>query len=443
MNSKYKETEIGLVPEAWELVSLGDLIAIKHGFAFKGKFFSEEETQHILLTPGNFKIGGGFNDSKFKYYTGEIPENYILKKDDIIVTMTDLSKEGDTLGYPAKIPFSHDKKYLHNQRLGLLKFKSKEVTPEFLYWKLRNHDYRHLVLATASGTTVKHTSPSRILKIEIALPPLYEQEKIAKILSDIEQKIEINQKMNRTLEGIGQAIFKHWFVHYEFPNEERKPYKSSGGEMVDSELGEIPKGWEVKSLDKIANYLNGLALQKFPPEKDDYLPVIKIRELKQGITAASDKASSKIDSNYIIDDGDVIFSWSGSLEVVLWCGGKGALNQHLFKVSSEKYPKWFYYYWTKYHLETFRQTAADKTTTMGHIKRKDLSDALVVAPSNELFSKFNKIMTPIIDLIINNNVESRNLSKIRDSLLPKIMSGKIRVINIKKKKSMKKSHSVK
>jgi len=191
---------------------------------------------------------------------------------------------------------------------------------------------------------------------------------------------------------------------------------------------EIPKGWEVKPLDKIAHFLNGLALQKYPPEnEEDYLPVIKIRELRQGITESSDKASPNISKDYIVQDGDVLFSWSGSLEVKIWCGGKGALNQHLFKVTSNEYPKWFYYFWIKEYLPFFRGIAEDKATTMGHIKRHHLSESLVVVPEREIIEKGNTLLNPLFENFITNNIESRNLSKIRDTLLPKLMSGEIRV----------------
>ncbi|KXS37103.1 MAG: type I restriction enzyme, S subunit, partial [Methanohalophilus sp. T328-1] len=214
---------------------------------------------------------------------------------------------------------------------------------------------------------------------------------------------------------------------FEFPDERGQPYKSSGGEMVESELGEIPRGWEVKSIDEIADFLNGLALQKYPPEGDDYLPVIKIRELKQGITDSTDKASPNIDEKYIIDDGDVLFSWSGSLECCLWSHGKGALNQHLFKVTSEHYPKWFYYFWIMQHLPAYRRIAKDKTTTMGHIKRRHLSESLVLVPPMETIDKMDVMMNPLFEKTLLNNLNSLLLSLIRDLLLPKLMSGRIRL----------------
>jgi type I restriction enzyme S subunit len=200
--------------------------------------------------------------------------------------------------------------------------------------------------------------------------------------------------------------------------------------MVDSELGEIPKGCEVKPLDQIANFLNGLALQKFPPEGDDFLPVIKIKELRQGITEQSDKASPNIDKKYVINDGDVLFSWSGTLMVVIWGEGKGALNQHLFKVTSDDFEKWFYYYWIKTHLRTFIGIAKDKTTTMGHIKRHHLTDSKVLVPNDVILERMNEIMNTFIHKIIKNKLELRMLISLRDSLLPKLMSGEIRVNNL-------------
>lgn len=169
-------------------------------------------------------------------------------------------------------------------------------------------------------------------------------------------------------------------------------------------------------------------MQKYPAESElEYLPVIKIRELKNGITDTTDKASINIPEEYVLKDGDVVFSWSGSLEVVIWCFGPGALNQHLFKVTSDHYPKWFYYQWIKYFLPSFQNIAADKAVTMGHIKRGHLTEASVLVPDEKTLSKMNNLMSPIIEMIINNSIESQNLIKMRETLLPRLMSGMIRV----------------
>lgn len=198
--------------------------------------------------------------------------------------------------------------------------------------------------------------------------------------------------------------------------------------MQSSVLGDIPKGWHCNPIDEIAYFLNGLALQKYPPENHtDFLPVIKIRELRVGITANTDKASKNIDPKYIIDNGDVIFSWSGSLDVVIWNFGKGALNQHLFKVASDKYPKWFYYYWTLNYLSHFQNIAKSKATTMGHIQRKHLTEALCNVPNNTFLKKADEVFSPLLQKIINNATQIQTLTKTRDALLPKLMSGQIRI----------------
>jgi len=157
------------------------------------------------------------------------------------------------------------------------------------------------------------------------------------------------------------------------------------------------------------------------------LPVIKIRELKQGITNSTDRADINIPSEYIVKDGDILFSWSGSLEICIWCLGKGALNQHLFKVTSEDYPKWFYYYWIQQHLPEYRHIAKEKATTMGHIQRHHLSSSMVLIPPQEVLSSMSKMMNSLMNKVINSKIEVRKLTKIRDSLLPRLMSGEIRV----------------
>jgi type I restriction enzyme S subunit len=296
--------------------------------------------------------------------------------------------------------------------------------------------YYHLQLSLnmlrdfSQGTSTKFLT-MRILKgIEINLPSIEEQKEISKKLSDLDEKIRVSKQMNENLESIGRAVFKRWFVDFEFPNEEGKPYKSSDGKMVyNEELDkEIPEGWKVKPIDEIAHFLNGLALQKFPVrDGEEYLPVIKIRELRQGITESSDKANLDLPGEYIVNNGDVLFSWSGSLEVVIWGFGKGALNQHLFKVTSSKYPKWFFYYWVLHYLPEYRQIAADKATTMGHIQRRHLSASQVIVPDDKTLERMNKLLAPVLERISGIKVETKVLSEIRDLLLPKLMSGKIRI----------------
>ena len=213
---------------------------------------------------------------------------------------------------------------------------------------------------------------------------------------------------NHNLEEQAQALFDNFFIH----------------NTID--LGDT----KTVFLTDIATYLNGLAMQKFPA-KDKGLPVLKIKELGQGYCDnSSDRCSSDILEKYIINDGDCIFSWSGTLLVDLWCGGQCGLNQHLFKVSSDNYPKWFYYLWTKHHLDTFIHIAKDKAVTMGHIKRSELEKAIVIMPSKEKLDNLSKLFDPIINQIIQLRIMNRTLAQQRDELLPKLMSGELKINEI-------------
>lgn len=173
-------------------------------------------------------------------------------------------------------------------------------------------------------------------------------------------------------------------------------------------------------------------MQRFrPADGETGLPVLKIKELRQGsCDASSELCSPSIKSEYIVHDGDVIFSWSGSLLVDLWCGGTCGLNQHLFKVTSEKYPKWFYYAWTAHHLARFVAIATDKATTMGHIKREELTKAEVTIPDAAAMARIGELLQPIYDLIISNRIENRKLAALRDAVLPQLMSGELDISDL-------------
>jgi type I restriction enzyme S subunit len=388
----------------WRETTLGDNINIKHGYAFKGQYITTDVTNDILVTPGNFYIGGGFKHDKFKYFHSVYPKNYVLKKNDVVLTMTDLSKEGDTLGYAAKVPEIKGKNFLHNQRIGLVEFLSKNVDNNFIYWLMRTKDYQGFIVGSASGTAIRHTSPASIKAYGFLLPPISEQKAIASVLSSIDDKIDLLHRQNNTLESIAETIFRQWFIE------------------------EADDSWEKKSLKKIANYLNGLACQKYPPKNDfDKLPVLKIKDLKNGLSKDSDWSTSDVEKEYIVQKGDIIFSWSGSLLVKIWDGETCVLNQHLFKVTSDQYHKWFIYLWTNYHLAKFIAIAESKATTMGHIKKTDLDDAIIILPSDTELKHMDKIMIPIIDKIIVNNTQIKTLESLRDTLLPKLISGDIRV----------------
>ena len=335
-----------------------------------------------------------------------------------------------------------------NQSCYGLDGKKEYVTNDYLFYlvKQKVRDLQQITHGAVFDTITRDT----FKQIDVQLPPLSTQKKITHILSTLDDKIELNRKMNETLEAMAQALFKSWFVdfdpvHAKAECESDAELEKAAAELgiskavlelfpstfVESEMGMIPEGWEVKPLDQIAHYQNGLALQKFrPKDEEEFLPVLKIAQLKKGYADGEEKADINIKPSCIVDDGDVVFSWSGSLVVDIWCGGKVALNQHLFKVTSQEYEKWFYYHWTKQHLDNFQRTAVAKAVTIGHIKRSHLAEALCVVPDNCVFDMAEAMFEPLMEKLILNRLEINNLQKIRDTLLPKLLSGEINVLEM-------------
>lgn len=287
-------------------------------------------------------------------------------------------------------------------------FRAKEgiADKDYLYYLVCSPEVREPAIKSMVGSSGRQRVQTDVVKnLEIDVPPLVDQEKIGSFLKSFDDKIALNDKINKNLEQQAQAIFANEFLSLET----------------------LPEGWKQASLIDIADYLNGLAMQKYRPTADESgIPVLKIKELRQGCCDDnSELCSPNIKSNYIIHDGDVIFSWSGSLLVDLWCGGICGLNQHLFKVTSSKYDKWFYYAWTKHHLDRFVAVAADKATTMGHIKRDELAKAEVLIPNKKDYDRIGALLQPIYEMIISNRIENKKLAAIRDTLLPKLMNGEI------------------
>ena len=360
----------------------------------------------IPVLNGSNLTGFALNDSSFRYVTEE-KANSLGKanahRGDVVIT------HRGTLGQIAFIPpDSKFERYIISQSQFRVKCNEK-VMPEYLTYYFHTKIGQHKLLSNASqvGVPALARASTTFQELEIEIPPMTQQQKVVSLLETIRVKIELNNAINDNLEQQAQAIFRRELLRN----------------------GELPPNWTTGSLLDIANYLNGLAMQKFRPvDGESGLPVLKIKELRQGFCDyGSELCSQNIKPEFIVHDGDVIFSWPGSLLVDLWCGGACGLNQHLFKVTSDKYPKWFYYAWTAHHLARFVAIAADKATTMGHIKREDLAKAEVIIPNTASMERIGGVLEPIYDLIINQRIENRKLSMLRDSLLPKLMSGELDV----------------
>ena len=284
----------------------------------------------------------------------------------------------------------------------------------------------------ASGSGQRYTlSNDTIGNIPVLLPSVEEQHTIGKVLADIDRKIELNKQINDNLEAMAKQLYDYWFVQFDFPNEEGKPYKSSGGAMAWNEKlkREIPQGWHCGSLLDIAEYTNGLACQKYRPTDNNKLPVIKIKEMHDGLSADTEWVKADIPDDVKVFDGDVLFSWSASLEVILWAYGNGGLNQHIFKVTSKNgYPRSFYFYQLIHYVGVFKQIAEARKTTMGHITQDHLRQSTIALPPNvDIANKLEEKLCPIFDEIVKNNQEIMALTKQRDELLPLLMNGQASV----------------
>jgi len=306
-----------------------------------------------------------------------------------------IGRSGASMG---TVHFMPDDYWPHNTCLYVTDFLGND--PRFAFYLLGSLD----LASYNSGSAQPSLNRNYIYTKPIRFPPLEEQRTIAEILGAFDDRIDNLRQTNATLEAMAQALFKSRFVDFDGISPEY---------MQDSELGLIPKRWRVASLDSIANYLNGLVLQKFPPESEtEFLPVIKIAQLRTNSTNGADKASTKIKSEYIVENGEVLFS---------------ALNQNLFKITSREVPKWFYYFATRQHLEDFRAIAASKATTMGHIQRRHLTAAQVVVPPLDEMVKYDAVIAPLFEQKIRNALQARTLAHLRDILLPRLISGKLRI----------------
>lgn len=293
----------------------------------------------------------------------------------------------------------------------VFRVKENMADEDYLYYLVCSPLVRDPAIKSMVGSSGRQRVQTDVVQnLEIDIPELSVQRKIGALLKSLDDKIALNNAINKNLLQQAQSIFTQEFL------------------LLDS----IPDGWQESSLLGIADYLNGLAMQKYRPKDDEQgLPVLKIKELRQGsCDSNSELCSPSIKQEYIVHDGDVIFSWSGSLLVDLWCGGTCGLNQHLFKVTSTTYDKWFYYAWTNHHLQKFAAIAADMATTMGHIKREELAKAEVLIPTQSDYDRIGGLLAPLYDLVIANRIENRKLASLRDELLPQLMSGQLDVSEV-------------
>lgn len=379
----------------------------------------------------------GFSDATVKRISED--EYEALVKADCTPRVNDvlIAKDGSVLKHVFSIESEVRGALLSS--IAILRPNLSLVDSDFLAYALQDPVLRSDVLSNyVSGSGVPRIVLKDFKNISIQTPKIAIQRRISKLLKSLDRKIQKNIAISETLEEISQTFFESWFVDFDPVKAKMVGEKPSGiyestarlfpHSMEESERGLIPTGWILRSLDEISDYLNGLAMQKFPViDELNTLPVIKIAQLRAGNTSGADVASGLLDHRYVINDGDILFSWSGTLEVEIWAGGPGALNQHLFKVTGASVPDWFSYLSTRHHLPMFRAIASGKATTMGHIQRGHLSEAKIAVPPKELLEAAHKILQPLLKLKLATLVSNRTLLELRDGLLPRLVSGELQI----------------
>lgn len=425
----------------WQPTSLDELIDIEHGFAFQGEFFRDAPPGDILLTPGNFAIGGGFKEDKFKYYQGPVPERFILEEGDLLITMTDLSKASDTLGFPAFVPNSIvGQRFLHNQRLGKVIIKpDAPLKKEFLYYLLCSDEYRNEVLASATGTTVKHTSPSRIKQFRFFRPSTDEQRAIGYILGTLDKKIVLNRRMTKTLEDISRSLFVSWFIDFTPVRA-----KAQGAEITVSsylanffpaslestESGEIPTGWHISSVDSEFDVTMGQS-----PPGETYNQNGEGLPFYQGRADFTFRFPSRrvycTAPTRLAKAGDTLVSVRapvGDINMALEnCAiGRGvAAVRHKTKGRS-------YTYQFMHSLENVFKRFEAEGTVFGAIGKKDFHRISAIVPPKELINGFELLASPMDDRIENMERQNMTLTTLRNTLLSKLISGELRIADVER-----------
>lgn len=345
------------------------------------------------------------------------------------VAFTKDSETRDDIGIPTYIADDFDDVVLgyHN---ALITPDERKLNGKYLNAFMHSSYIQKYFENNASGSGQRYTlSNDTVNSIPILLPTIKEQEKIGNLFSFIDRKIALNKKMNQKLEAMAKRLYDYWFVQYDFPDKNGLPYKTTGGPMTYNPTlkREIPVGWEVDNLYAVADYINGLACQnKRPKSGENALPVIKIREMSEGITSDTEEVSENIPLKYIVENGDILFSWSATLMVMIWAGGKGGLNQHIFKVVPKAgFPKEFVYQLLSDYVVNFQQIALSRKTTMGHITSDHINLSRVVLPPENVLKRYAEKVCPIFDKVVRNQVEYRKLTTLRDKLLPLLMNGQV------------------
>ena len=395
---------------SWHEIALGDAIHVKHGFAFKSQYFSDSG-EFIVLTPGNFNEEGGFRlrPDKDRFYTGDIPEDYVLDEGDLIVAMTEQGP--GLLGSSALIP--EGGKYLHNQRLGLIQeIDNKALDKHFLYYLLNTRPVRGQISGSATGTKVRHTAPERIYRVKVPVPTdVNQQRRIASILSAYDDLIENNRRRIQLLEQAARLLYKEWFVRLRFPGHE-------GVKVRDG----VPEGWERRKLAEIAGITMGQSPKStFYNEDGNGLP------FHQGVANFGARFPTHqiycTVQNRIAQSGDILFSVRAPVGKINLTLDKIVIGRGLAAIRSGRNQQNLLFYALKNQF--FKEDIIGGGTIFAAVTKKDLHDVELLQPAKRVVEAFMEYVRPIDRQIEGLHRAIDKLSQVRDLLLPRMMSGEL------------------
>lgn len=412
--ARIKQTEIGPLPEEWNVALLGSVAKVQSGFAFSGNTISIlGEVPIIRLT----SIGRGrvLIDRNARYLgdASKIPGQFLVTNGDLLIAMTGGGEDNLETAAGRVGKYIGTENALLNQRVGkIVVINSNLIDREYLYFYLSHESVTRYLASNANGSAQSNLTVGHIENLVLSLPPLLEQSRIASILSSLDDKIELNRKMNANLEQIASALFKRWFVDFEFPNAEGKPYRSSGGRMVESELGEIPEGWNAENLGKFFPIKTGKKDANVSTENGLY----PFFSCSQGILHTDE---------YSFDSSSILLTGNGDFNVK-WYEGKFEAYQRTYVLTPyEKIYLGFLFYAIKYFLNEI--TAGHRGSVIRFITKGMIENFRIAVPLNsemigkvEIFNEINKSIDHF-------KKEIFNLESVRDSILPRLMSGRIRV----------------
>ena len=407
---------------------LGEILDVTRGASLSGKFYAAEG-EYVRLTCGNFDYQNNcFKENKAKdnlYYIGDFKPDFLMKEGDIITPLTEQAI--GLLGSTAIIPESG--KYIQSQDVAKIVCKEHLLDKDFAFYLISSNLVKQQLSAAAQQTKIRHTSPDKIKDCIVWIPELEEQKRIGKLLRTIDLKIELNRQLNHNLEAMAKQLYDYWFVQFDFPDENGKPYKSSGGKMVWNEKlkREIPQGWDILPLfDAISvQYGFPFATEQFTDEITN-IPIVRIRDILEGTTSAY--SFENTDEKYCLNEGDVLVGMDGNFHMNFWHNNIAYLNQRCARMRpyrDSSISSIQIYYNIQPYIKAKEQNA--KGSTVGHLSDKDLKGLYLIKPAISLNFNPRKVFDELLALIIGNKQQILSLTKQRDELLPLLMNDQVSV----------------